>query len=162
MRGLDRAGVGALLAAVLHAGCSCTPVVDGVVARDVLPVADATVKTYLFTVPADGELDLTLSRLDARSDYAGPVYLFVTTPDCASVTDDPPSLRNASAFQPRCSVLANSFAEGNCCLGRTRLADPAHVKAGTTVKLFVYGLSQPHDLPYELRFASGDAGCAAP
>ena len=147
------------LALSVLGGCSCTPVVDGVVAADVLPAAPATVKTYLLRVPVSGELTLTFTRQDDREGYAGSVYLFVTPRDCVSLTDDPQSLRDGQTFKPKCLVLANSYAYQNCCQGRATLASPARMTGGETVKVFVYGLYQPADLPYELTFQAGDSQC---
>ena len=147
------------LALSVLGGCSCTPVVDGVVAADVLPAAPATVKTYLLRVPVSGDLTLTFTRQDDREGYAGSVYLFVTPRDCVSLTDDPQSLRDGQTFKPKCLVLANSYAYQNCCQGRATLASPARMTGGETVKVFVYGLYQPVDLPYVLTFQAGDSQC---
>jgi hypothetical protein len=148
-----------LLALSLFAGCSCTPVVDGIVATDTLPTAPVTVRTYLIPVPASGDLNLTFTRQDDGEGYAGSVYLFVTPRDCATLTDDPLSIRDGQAFRPRCLVLANSYGDQNCCAGRVTLATPARVTRGETVKVFVYGLFQPVDLPYTLTFQAGDLQC---
>lgn len=148
-----------LLALSVLTGCSCTPVVDGLVAADVLPAAPVTVRTYLLRVPVSGNLNLTFTRQDDREGYAGSVYLFVTRRDCVSLTDDPLSIRDGQAFKPKCLVLANSYAYENCCQGRATLASPARVTGGETVKVFDYGLYQPVDLPYVLTFQSGDSEC---
>jgi hypothetical protein len=147
------------LALSLLGGCSCTPAVDGVVAIDMLPAAAATVKTYLLRVPVSGDLDLMFTRQDGRDGYAGSVYLFVTRPDCVSLPDDPVSLRDGQRFRPKRLVLANSYADDNCCRGRVTLTSPARVTGGETVKVFVYGLYQPADLPYVLTFQAGDPQC---
>lgn len=147
------------LALSVLGGCSCTPVVDGVVATDMLPTAPATVRTYLLRVPVSGDLNLTFSRQDDHEGYAGSVYLFVTLPDCVSLTDDPLSIRDGQRFKPKCLVLANSYGYYNCCLGRVTLASPARMTRGETVKVFVYGLYQPADLPYVLTFQAGDSQC---
>jgi hypothetical protein len=94
MRMLGQPGVviPSLLALSLSVGCSCTPVVDGFVAADTLPAAPVTVRTYLIPVPASGNLNLTFARQDGGEGYAGSVYLFVTPPDCATLTNDPLSI----------------------------------------------------------------------
>jgi hypothetical protein len=147
------------LALSVLGGCSCTAVVDGIVAIDTLPTAAVTVRTYLLRVPASGDLNLTFTRQDNGEGYAGSVYLFVTPRDCATLTDDPPSIRDGQAFRPKCLVLANSYGDQNCCAGRATLATPARVTRGETVKVFVYGLFQPADLPYVLTFQAGDSQC---
>lgn len=161
MKMLVRCGavVPCLLALPLLGGCSCTPVVDGVVATDTFPTAPVTVRTYLLPVPASGDLNLTFTRQDDGEGYAGSVYLFVTPRDCAILTDDPLSMRDGQTFRPKCPVLANSYKEQNCCAGRVTLASPARVTKGETVKVFVYGLFQPADLPYVLTLQAGDSEC---
>jgi hypothetical protein len=154
-----RAVVPCLLALSLFVGCSCTPVVDGIVATDTLPAAGVTVRTYLIALPASGDLNLTFTRQDDGEGYAGSVYLFVTPPDCAILTDDPVSIRDGQAFRPKCLVLANSYGDQNCCAGRATLATPARVTKGETVRVFVFGLFQPADLPYTLTFQAGDSQC---
>lgn len=148
---------------LVASACTCAPAVDGVVASDVLPAvvpAGFTERVHTFVPPASGELDVRFERQDALQGYAGPVYLFVTGPECASVSDDPQRMRNGQAFQPGCAVLANSYGlDLNCCQGSVRLASPARVQRGQTVKVFVYGLSQPLALPYRLTFRAGDSAC---
>jgi hypothetical protein len=160
MRTSDWVVVGMLLASC---GCSCAPAVDGVLADDVLPAvspAGTTEHVHTLVAPESGDLDIRFERQDRLEGYAGPVYLFVTQPDCVSVSNDTVSMRNGQAFRPLCPVLANSYGEDlNCCMGRVRLASPARVKRGQTVKVFVYGLSQPGPLPYRLTYSTGDAQC---
>ena len=145
--------------------CTCTPVAEGTVATDVLPAVvptGFTERVHTFVPPASGELDIRFERQVASQGYAGPVYLFVTGPECASISNDPQSMRNGAAFRPRCDALANSYGPDlNCCEGSVRLASPARVEAGQTVKVFVYGLSQPQALPYRLTYRSGDLDCSS-
>jgi hypothetical protein len=150
------------MALLLVAGCSCPPPVEGVLATDTLPSAPINVRAFLLSVPASGDLNVTFARQDGREEYSGSVYLFVTTPDCDAVTDDPLGLLDGQRFRPSCAVLANSYKDLNCCLGRVSLASPARVRQGTTVKVFVYGLYQPADLAYVLTFEAGDRACRSP
>jgi hypothetical protein len=147
---------------MILAGCSCRPAVDGVLATDTLAPAPVNVRAFLLSVPASGDLNVTFAREDGREEYSGSVYLFVTAPDCNAVTENPSSLRDGQRFTPMCSVLANSYKDLNCCLGRVTLASPARVRRGMTVKIFVYGLNQPASLPYVLTFEAGGRDCRSP
>jgi hypothetical protein len=156
----------ALLTAVLtvpSAACDCEPPVAGAVASDALPAVTpvgATELSYRLIAPRDGSLMLEFTRRDGRDDYAGPVFLFVTRADCASMTDQPQTLRNETAFQPQCAALADSLGfNGSCCRGQVRLANPAQVRAGQDLKVFVYGLSTPGTLPFDLTYRVGDDNC---
>lgn len=128
-------------------GCGCTPMVEGVLANDTLPAAAVTERSYLLPVPASGELNLTLERQDSREGYAGSVYLFVTRPECPTLTTDPLSMTDGQRFQPMCLVLANSYKDQNCCQGRITLASPVHMSKGEMVKVFLYGLYQTRGSP---------------
>lgn len=151
--------------ALASPACTCSPMAEGTVATDVLPVvvpAGFTERVHTFVPPASGDLDIRFERQDALHGYAGPVYLFVTGPECTSVSDNPVDMRNGQAFQPRCAVLANSYGgDLNCCQGIVGLAAPARVRRGQPVKVFVYGIAQPSSLPYRLSFRTGEPGCRA-
>jgi hypothetical protein len=134
---------------------------EGVLATDTLMPIPVNVRAFALSVPAAGDLNVTFARQDGREEYSGSIYLFVTGPDCDAVTDNPSSLRDGQRFRPLCAVLANSYKDLNCCLGRVTLASPARVRAATTVKVFVYGLDQPASLPYVLTFAAGDPDCGS-
>jgi len=149
---------GTVLAMTL-CGCTCEPVVRGVLATDTLPPAPVTERAYRLIVPASGDLMVAFSRQDGREGYAGSVYLFVTMSDCMSVSSDPLSMRDGQTFRPLCSVLANSYKDLNCCQGNVTLATPARVRKGQEVKVFLYGLYQPSALPYQLSYEAGDAAC---
>jgi hypothetical protein len=147
------------LALPILAGCSCVQPVEGVLATDTLMPVPVNVRAFTLSVPAAGDLNVTFARQDGREEYSGAIYLFVTGPDCDAVTDDPSSLRDGQRFRPACAVLANSYKDLNCCVGRVTLAAPARLREGTTVKVFVYGLDQPASLPYVLTFEVGDPDC---
>jgi hypothetical protein len=151
--------------ALLSFGCgNCEPPVAGVLTNDLLPAVvptGSTERIHTLVAPRSGDLDITFERQDGLSSYAGSVYLFVTGPECVHVSNDPQRMNNGQAFRPECAVLANSYAAGPTCLGCASLAAPAHVERGQTVKVFVYGLSTPADLPYRLAYTVGDDGCTS-
>lgn len=152
-----------MAAAGVTSACQCETPVEGVVASDTLPAVPptgATELSYRLIAARDGGLMLRLTRRDGDDDSTGPIYLFVTRPDCARMTDQPHTMRNADAFQPMCATLADSFRlQDNCCRGQVRLASPARVRAGQELKVFVYGLSTPLAMPFDLTYRIGDDNC---
>ena len=163
--GMRTSTLALIAASLVPFGCGdCEPPVAGVLLNDSLPAVTPTGWTeriHTFVAPQSGALDIRFDRQDGRSSYAGSVFLFVTGAECAHVSNDPQGMTNGQAFRPDCAVLANSFGDTTGCQGCARLAAPAGVRSGDTVKVFVYGLSTPADLPYRLSYSVGDGGCEA-
>lgn len=148
--------------AFFMASCDCQPRVVEVLASDTLPAVGAnraTELSYRLKAPQSGDLMVEFTRRDGREGYTGNLYLFVTRADCESLTDHPLSLSNFDIFSLRCSTLANSIGWGVTGQGHVGLASPARVRAGEDLKVFLYALNTPGELPFEITYRMGDSNC---